>query len=174
MKAGIVMLGLLTSGIAMAQNNHVHEKPIVSPYAGMQNREIKSLSPSQIEELRAGRGMSLALPAELNGYPGPSHVLDLSKELELSASQRARTQKLHDMMKREAQTAAEDVISAEKELNDLFESKRVTPQNLREVTAKAAAAQGTLRAAHLKYHLEMAALLTDAQMLKYSQLRGYR
>ena len=33
--------------------------------------------------------MGLALAAELNGYPGPSHVLELADKLELSAEQRA-------------------------------------------------------------------------------------
>jgi hypothetical protein len=56
-----------------------------SPYAGMQMRLIKALSEQQIADLKAGRGMGLALPAELNGYPGPIHVLELSDELGLSA-----------------------------------------------------------------------------------------
>ena len=48
------------------------------PYAGLERREVKALSDQQLADLRAGRGMSLALPAELNGYPGPVHVLALS------------------------------------------------------------------------------------------------
>jgi len=39
------------------------------PYAGLQNRSIKTLSDQQIADLNAGRGMGLALAAELNGYP---------------------------------------------------------------------------------------------------------
>jgi len=174
MKAGIVGFTLLASGLAIAQHHHAHEKPIAAPYAGMQNREIKALSPSQLDDLRAGRGMSLALPAELNGYPGPAHVLELSEQLDLSASQKAQTQQLHERMKSEARTAGEDVIRAEKELNDLFASKRATPQNVQEAATKAAAAQGRLRVAHLKYHIDMAAQLTEAQMHQYNQLRGYK
>ena len=41
-----------------------------SPYAGWEHRPAKALSKEQIADLRAGRGMGLALPAELNGYPG--------------------------------------------------------------------------------------------------------
>jgi hypothetical protein len=55
-----------------------------SPYAGMQTRSIKALSTQQIDDLRTGRGMGLALAAELNGYPGPAHVLELSERLALS------------------------------------------------------------------------------------------
>jgi hypothetical protein len=41
---------------------------------GMQSRPIKALSDQQVSDLRAGRGMGLALAAELNGYPGPSPI----------------------------------------------------------------------------------------------------
>ena len=41
-----------------------------TPYAGMQSRPIKALSEQQVADLQAGRGMGLALAAELNGYPG--------------------------------------------------------------------------------------------------------
>lgn len=34
------------------------------PYAVMQGRTIKALSEQQLSDLRAGKGMSLALPAE--------------------------------------------------------------------------------------------------------------
>ena len=39
------------------------------PYAGFEARTIKALSDQQLADLRAGRGMGLALAAELNGYP---------------------------------------------------------------------------------------------------------
>jgi hypothetical protein len=55
----------------------------------MQTRPIKALSEQQVADLQAGRGMGLALPAELNGYPGPAHVLELADKLGLSADQRA-------------------------------------------------------------------------------------
>jgi hypothetical protein len=38
-----------------------------TPYAGMQTRPIKALSEQQISDLNAGRGMGLAMAAELNG-----------------------------------------------------------------------------------------------------------
>ena len=60
-----------------------------TPYAGMQTRSIKALSEQQVADLGAGRGMGLALAAELNGYPGPSHVLELADKLNLSTDQRA-------------------------------------------------------------------------------------
>jgi hypothetical protein len=43
-----------------------------TPYAGLQARQNKSLSEQQVADLEAGRGMGMALAAELNGYPGPA------------------------------------------------------------------------------------------------------
>ena len=143
------------------------------PYAGMQERDIKALSERQLADLRAGRGMSFALPAELNGYPGPAHVLELAPELELSAAQRDRTQALFEQMQREASALGEALIGAEHELDRLFRDGRATLEGLEAATSKAAAAQGRLREAHLRYHLAMMDVLSPGQVAEYKRLRGY-
>src|SRR5262249_13912209 len=99
-----------------------------SPYAGMQARSIKALSEEQIADLKAGRGMGLALPAELNGYPGPRHVLELSDQLGLSAEQKARIQSLFDSMKAEAVPLGERLLEQEAALDQQFASRTVTPK----------------------------------------------
>jgi hypothetical protein len=53
-----------------------HAQQPASPYAGYQQRPVKAPSEQQVADLRAGRGIGLALAAELNGYPGPVHVLE--------------------------------------------------------------------------------------------------
>jgi hypothetical protein len=55
-----------------------------SPYAGQELRDVKALSNADIEAYLAGKGMGYAKAAELNSYPGPKHVLELSKELDLT------------------------------------------------------------------------------------------
>jgi hypothetical protein len=49
-----------------------------NPYADQQTRSIKSLSEEDIAALLNGEGMGMAKAAELNGYPGPKHVLTLA------------------------------------------------------------------------------------------------
>lgn len=144
-----------------------------SPYAGMQQREIKALSEQQIEGLRGGKGMAMAMPAELNGYPGPLHVLELASQLGLSAEQQAKTQKLYAEMKAAAQAQGEQVITAERALDVLFRDKQATPESVAAAVADAATAQGKLRETHLRYHLSMMEVLTPAQVAAYQQLRGY-
>jgi hypothetical protein len=144
------------------------------PYAGLQARAIKALSPEQIADLKAGRGMSLALAAELNGYPGPRHVLELGDQLGLSDQQLADVQRLFDAMTAEAVPLGEKLIAQEAELDALFARRAVTAPSLSTATAAIGAVQAELRATHMKYHLLTSGLLTAAQMQRYSELRGYR
>ena len=53
---------------------------------GLQQRAVNALS-EQVADLQAGQGMGLARAAELNGYPGPVHVPELSDRLEPSDEQ---------------------------------------------------------------------------------------
>jgi hypothetical protein len=144
------------------------------PYAGMQSRPIKALSEQQIGDLKAGRGMGLALPAELNGYPGPLHVLELGDKLELTADQRARVQGLFDSMKAEAVPLGEKLIAQEAELEQQFAQKLSTPASLSSATAAIGETQGALRHAHLKYHLATLGILSAEQTQRYAALRGYQ
>ncbi len=168
---------------ALAQEHH-HATPSASPpasqrqehpaYAGMQHRAIKALSAQQIADLRAGKGMSLALAAELNGYPGPAHVLELAAPLGLSEEQKRQSQILFDQMQSEARILGESVIAGEAELDRLFRNKVVSAASLQEATANAAHAHAQLRAAHLRYHLSMRQVLSAAQLEMYVRLRGYQ
>ena len=158
----------LIASIAFVTSGHAQ-----TPYAGMQTRPIKALSEQQVADLGAGRGMGLALAAELNGYPGPSHVLELADKLELSAEQRANMQRLFDSMKAEALPLGAKLIEQETELDKQFATRTVTPESLKASTAAVATTQGALREAHLKYHLSTVAVLSPQQVQRYSQLRGY-
>ena len=162
-RAIIATVVILTATAANAQ----------TPYAGMQARPIKALSEQQVADLGAGRGMGLALAAELNGYPGPSHVLELADKLELSADQRARIKVLFDSMKAEALPLGAKLIEQEADLDKQFATRTVTPESLRVSTAAAATTQGELRETHLKYHLSTVDVLSPGQMHRYAELRGY-
>ena len=143
------------------------------PYAGLQERPIKALSELQIADLKAGRGMGLALAAELNGYPGPSHLLELAGQLGLSPDQQAATRTLFEAMKAEAIPIGERLIGQEEALDRLFASHTVTSAALQVATAQIGETQARLREAHLKYHLSTVALLQPQQLERYATLRGY-
>jgi hypothetical protein len=100
------------------------------PYAGLDARPIKAPSDEQVADLRAGRGMGLALAAELNGYPGPAHVLELAESLGLSEAQRTKMQELFAAMKVETVPLGEKLIAEEADLDRQFASKAITEAKL--------------------------------------------
>lgn len=177
----ILLLALLASAPAFAQPSGTHDpathgKPgagQTSGYSGMELRDVKALSGGEIADLEAGRGMGLALAAELNGYPGPVHVLELAEQLALTPSQRLRTKDLLETTKAKTISLGRGIIALERRLDGLFAEKRITADALAETTARIAAEQGKLRAAHLRSHLEMAKELTLWQVTRYATLRGY-
>jgi Spy/CpxP family protein refolding chaperone len=144
------------------------------PYAGFEARSIKALSEQQIADLRAGRGMGLALAAELNGYPGPMHVLEFADALHLSDQQRAKMQELFATMKAEAIPLGERLIAQEADLDSKFANKTITPASLAASTDAIGATHSALRQTHLKYHLSTVEVLTPAQIQRYGELRGYK
>ena len=168
MKTRMAALAIALVGIAPAAWPQTHQ-----PYAGLQARPVKALSDQQIADLKAGRGMGLALAAELNGYPGPMHVLELATPLGLSDDQRAKVAALFDAMQREAVPLGEQLIAAETALDRRFADKTITASSLGEATRDIAFLQGELRLAHLKYHLATLELLTRQQAAQYATLRGY-
>ena len=155
---------------ALGQSPHA---PLSQPYAGMQSREIKSFSEQQIADLKAGRGMGLALAAELNGYPGPSHLLELADELQLTVDQRLFLKTAFGSMKAETILMGERLLLQEAQLDRLFAEQSISEENLKVATAAIGETQSELRNSHLRYHIHSREILTADQIKQYSELRGY-
>lgn len=163
----LVLTAALLATTASAQT------PPSAPYAGQQERAVKALSPEETRDLLEGRGMGLAKAAELNGYPGPLHVLELANELRLTPTQRATTEALYQRMLGEAKRLGAAVLAAEQELDRRFANRHIDASSLAGATQSVAVLQGQLRAIHLAAHLEQTALLTPAQIAEYRNRRGY-
>jgi Spy/CpxP family protein refolding chaperone len=143
------------------------------PYAGLENRTIRALSAELIDDLLAGRGAGYALAAELNHYPGPTHVLALADELDLSSEQRTMTQEIFGPMELAAQGLGAELVDLESRLDEAFRSSTIDQASLIEITAEIARVDGELRAVHLGTHLDMQHVLTPEQVGRYDELRGY-
>jgi hypothetical protein len=144
-----------------------------SPYAGQQVRDIKALSPSQTADLLAGKGMEQAKAAELNGYPGPMHVLELASMLTLSPTQTEASEALMASHKAEARDLGARLVQAERELDTAFAGQRINAAQVEAQTRHIGLLQAQLRASHLRTHLQQAELLTASQVARYAELRGY-
>ena len=144
-----------------------------SPYAGQEKRAIKVLSDADVQALLDGSGMGLAMPAELNQYPGPRHVLDNAETLRLSEAQRVSIEASYQRMKAEAVSLGRQVVDVERRLDALFARREASAGAVENLTQEAAQLQGQLRAVHLRAHVEVRALLTPEQIHRYVELRGY-
>jgi Spy/CpxP family protein refolding chaperone len=147
--------------------------PAANPYAGQQARDIKALSAAQTGDLLAGKGMEQAKAAELNGYPGPSHVLELAQQLELSEQQKAATEALRVRHQAEARALGAQLVQAERELDAAFSARRIDAAQLAASMQRIGQLQAALRNSHLQTHLQQTGLLTPRQVSLYAQLRGY-
>jgi Spy/CpxP family protein refolding chaperone len=162
----------LAFGICLITAPVLAEAP-PAPYPGQQTRAIKALSDEDIAALLKGEGMGFAKAAELNGYPGPRHVLDLGAQLKLTPDQRQRAQAIFDRMSAAAKPFGAELVERERALDQLFQKGGISPDHLTTETARIAELQGRLRSVHLSAHLETRALLTADQIAMYQHLRGY-
>ena len=145
----------------------------LSPYAGQDARTIKSLSADDLAELRRGGGWGLAKAAELNGVPGPAHLLELKNRIPLTADQVTAITAIFDDMRAAAIAEGERLIAREQALETAFRDGRVTDRSLLKMLLEIGQARTALRYTHLAAHLNTLPLLTDDQIARYNSLRGY-
>lgn len=146
---------------------------LTSNYAGQETRQIKSLSASDITALRSGAGWGLAKAAELNGVPGPAHLLEMKDHIGLNADQIAAISQVFDEMNARAVILGKTLIQQEMELNALFKKKQLDPNAIEVLVKDIGKTRSALRFAHLEAHLQTPAILTHQQIQQYNQLRGY-
>jgi len=163
---------------AMGQSHQPENKKEQSPYVGMQNQAVKALSTSEINALLDGSGTAfggMAKAAELNGYPGPKHVLELVEEgrMALTDVQLEQIRGLFEEMRSDAVERGERIVDMERRLDALFDEREVTVSLLEELVMEIGVELAHLRTVHLRAHLRMMELLTTEQIETYNVERGY-
>ena len=165
---------MITTTLAIAILLMLHQPPATSPYHGEESRAIKSLSPDQIDGYLSGKGMGLAKVAELNSYPGPMHVVELKDHLDLTPEQLVQAQAIFNEVKRAAQQLGKQIVEREAELDQAFAQRTIDEKRLAEMVHEIGRLQADLRGAHLMAHLRTRAILSEQQVAKYDEFRGYR
>ena len=173
MKCKVFVLGIMVLFSTPLIVYSTADLPHKSKYAGQEKREIKSLSESDIEELKNGGGWGFAKAAELNGYPGPLHVLEMEKVISLSAEQVKKIEDVYQRMKKQAILLGLQLIEFERSLNNHFANGTITDNLLQELLEKIAQVRKKLRYTHLSAHLTTPDILTAEQIILYNELRGY-
>ncbi len=164
--AVVIVTSLATGSAAQAP-------AATSLYAGQENRPIKSLSAEDLAELRRGGGWGLARAAELNGMPGPAHLLELKNQIPLTADQIMAISAIFEGMRTTAIAEGERLISGEEALETAFRNGSITNKSLQELLSDIGQARIALRYVHLAAHLKTLPLLTHDQIARYNVLRGY-
>jgi Spy/CpxP family protein refolding chaperone len=174
-----VGLAMLLAGVAAAEQathggHALHGGAAAGqPYAGQEQRRVSSLSDEEVRDHLAGRGMGYAKPAELHGYPGPMHVLELADRLGLSAQQRARIEAIFAGMQARATAAGARYVAAERAIDEAFRSGAIDRALLEKLVREAGERRAEERLVHLEAHLEAAPVLSAEQRSRYAELRGY-
>ena len=148
----------------------------ISPYSGQEIRDIKSLSDNDVQSLQNGTGEAfggIAKLAELNGYPGPRHVLDIAQELQLTDRQRLEIELIYQNMSNNAKSIRSAIIAIEQDMDEAFANKTITEENLIAMLDKSANFYGQLRFVHLSAHLDTTQIMTTEQIQIYNEMRGY-
>lgn len=165
--AGPIAVSILCGGFALSQAGQG------SPYAGQEQREIKSLSPDDVRELLRGGGWGFAKAAELNGVPGPLHLLELKDRIPLTPAQTTKVSAVYERMRSRAIRQGERMVELEHRLEGQFRTRAISDMRLRTLLAEIAEVRGDLRYTHLSAHLAVSAFLTEKQIARYNALRGY-
>jgi hypothetical protein len=162
---------------SLAQTGHDHHAghgaPGTEGYADLGDRQVKALSNEELEGLLRGEGLGFALTAELNGIPGPLHVLELAGPLGLEEEQREAVEEVFAGMREETSRLGAQLVDLERTLDLRFSHRHIDPDVIRDLTSRIAALQGQIRAVHLIAHLAVDPILTAEQRSAYQVLRGY-
>jgi hypothetical protein len=115
----------------------------------------------------------MAKAAELNGYPGPVHVLALAAQLGLTEDQRHDVQAIFDRMSGAAKPLGGQLIAQEQALDQLFAKGEITWISSRPRRPPLPSCKVGCGWCIMCAHLQTRALLNADQIAHYEKLRGY-
>ena len=177
----VLITGLLSLGLGVVigtfiPNNEasaVKATPTPSAYVSLLDSEIRGLDQDTIEGYLTGKGLGQALPAELNGYPGPRHTIDMAEELELTEEQLAQVQALFDDMQSAVIPLGDKYLESVAELELAFREDTITDEYLHSQLEKITGIEAQMRYVHLSTHLATIDILNHDQIMEYNMMRGY-
>jgi hypothetical protein len=141
-----VLIFMSTPSSILSSEKHL------SKYAGQETRIIKSLSEEDISDLLNGRGWGLAKAAELNGVPGPLHLLEMKTEIKLTTTQIDQIEEIYKDMKTRAVLLGTRLVEQERDLDQYFMKGNFSNENLKKRLTTIGKTRTDLRFVHLSSH----------------------
>lgn len=127
--------------------------------------------PADRDALEQGSGAGVAMYADLNGYPGPKHILEMEHQLNLNLGQIRAIETVLDEMSEQARAKGKTIVKKEQELNALFRTGTAELEAVSRLATDIGRLRGELRAIHLTAHIHAKQILTDEQTRRYNELR---
>lgn len=140
-------------------------------------REVPSMMTlKQMQAYLEGEPVDETLPAQAFGYPHPRQVLDLGKELALTAEQKKRMDYILTTTRSDARALGKKIVGEELLLDDLFRKGNADlPSFYAELGNRLESIGGwrwRLRVAHLSLYVKTKMALNSDQLRKYHELRS--
>jgi Spy/CpxP family protein refolding chaperone len=160
MSVQLLLIAILLAAPAVPQ--HVHPQPSTTDASA-----TSALSAEAVTQLLNGDGMGLARPAEMNGYPGPKHLLERATELGLTTEQQKDLAAIRQQVLERARALGKSIVSAERALDAAFKAGSLNDEELDKQVRAIGVLQAELRLVHLQAHLLAKPILTPEQVRKY-------
>ncbi len=124
----------------------------------------------EVETYLSGSPVGELLPAQTYGYPNPERVLELDRELGLTAEQRKKIQPLADRMRNDTGLYGKKIIAQELLLDDYFRKGETDPAALANRVESIGLLRWRLRFNLLSVCVLARNALTEGQVKRYRQL----
>lgn len=160
MSVQLLLIAILLALPAIPQ--HVHPQSTAADATA-----TSTLSAEAVAQLLNGDGMGLARPAEMNGYPGPKHLLERATELQLTTEQQKDLAAIRQQVLERARALGKSIVNAERALDAAFKAGALTDAELDKQVRAIGVLQAELRLVHLQAHLTAKPILTPEQLRKY-------
>ncbi|MDB5013658.1 MAG: hypothetical protein JWQ25_1860 [Daejeonella sp.] len=125
-----------------------------------------------VDSSKIAKAVEMVKVAEVNNYPDPCRVIEISNHLKLTPAQLSKLTTIKSSLEFKAKEMDGFINQQEKKLNDLFASGKAEEGSIIYYTNKLGLYEGELRNAYLQAHLKTRYVLTPAQLNKYNQLEG--
>ena len=127
--------------------------------------------PADKESLEKSEGAGMASYADINGYPGPKHVLEMQETLKLTDDQIKDISAIIDEMSENARATGEMIIAKERELESSFRLGKAGESYTKQLATEIGSLRGALRSVHLNAHIQAKSVLTKEQIATYMAIR---
>ena len=128
--------------------------------------------PPDKDQLVKGDAMGQTLVAEKNGFPAPEKILSLKDQLGLTKDQLRKMNEMMTNLPVSATVKGQEIVDAEEELSNLFESGTINEKTLRAKLERIGKMRADLRFIQLQVYLKEKQLLSANQWERLKELQA--